>query len=238
MGETVRRINGKPIPLPEGFRKYCMHISRLAALGASSSAIMHEIGNALTVISGNAQILLLKGKKVTPEDAATRHRRIQDHVERIQGAIDRVGSFSERAAGIQKKTTPLLSVKNALFAIERRCNNAGIKIETDLQNDQGQVVCDPTLLEFLIIELLYFFSDTNASSGRLVLFTDEECENWALTIRYYPPSGKPLTEWDISEDSEIFNLPVILHISNELNVQLFELDDQSYKGWKLVIPLE
>ncbi len=237
MSEVARRVSEFSFSLPEDFENYCLHVSRLAALGASSSAIMHEIGNALTVISGNAQILLLKGERATPEDIATRHRRIQDYVERIQACIDRVGSFSERTAGTVKKISPLRAVRNALFAVERRCSNLDIKIDADLNQERGQITCDPTLLEFLLIELISFFTNKKAASGKLVVTTGSKRKNWTLAIRYYPPPEKSLIDWDISKNSDTFSLPVVVHVADEVGVDLFSLEDDTYKGWKLILPM-
>ena len=47
---------------------YWLKYARLTTLGLISSAIMHDTRNALTILSGNIQILLMKGESAgTPE---------------------------------------------------------------------------------------------------------------------------------------------------------------------------
>ncbi|MFH0765692.1 MAG: hypothetical protein V2A61_04655 [Calditrichota bacterium] len=155
------------LELPDGFKEYCLYYSRLAALGFMASAIMHEIGNAATVISGNAQIMIMKRGGSGPEDLLPRLERMMEQVDRIQAAMGRVGSFSSRVAGKEKNISPVSAVNNALYALKRRCNITGVTLTADLPSEERAVRCDPTLLEFILMELLSSFWRDEVKGGQL-----------------------------------------------------------------------
>ncbi len=98
--------------------KLCLTFGRLAALGLLSSAIMHDIRNALTVLSGNVQILLMKGDRADRIEIMQRLERAMAQIERIENQIGRADSFSRRTVGGVREFLPEPAVENAIFAAE------------------------------------------------------------------------------------------------------------------------
>ena len=221
-----------PKGLPEGLEEYCLNFSRLIALGVMSSAIMHEIGNALTVISGNAQIILYKKGDLKPDDILNRIQKVQDQVDRIQDTIQRVGSFSARAEGTMQNVSPESIIDNALYAFDKRCNLIGIAIERDIAPSSCDILCDSALLEFMILELLASFWGGKAPIGTLSARGENLETGWALTLAFRPHENVNAFQPSTQDFTLLITLLALDKMKGELNF----IKGKDSVGWKLLIP--
>jgi len=155
--KSSERILVKQEKTPDNISDHCLRLSRISALGFMSSSMMHDIGNALTVISGNSQIIQIKGDNQTIDQIQSRIETILEQVVRIQNITDRVGSFGSRLSGVQKKIDPYYPLGNALYALSRKCSIAGIECESNNSKKLANIFCDPSIMEFIFLEFLLLF---------------------------------------------------------------------------------
>ena len=161
--------------------EYWLRYAGLATLGQLASAIMHDTRNALTILSGNLQILLMKGAKVEMSEVLDRIEKSLHQVERIESQINRAESFSRRARGTIENIAPNSVVENALFFVEHRINGLPRKVIANLRPSKKRLSCDIGLLEFAIGELIQLCLAAPIE-GDLLVSAGEHGRNWECRI--------------------------------------------------------
>ncbi|MBT3231407.1 MAG: hypothetical protein HN356_01190 [Calditrichaeota bacterium] len=196
--KTSVRTLVKPANFSDNISDYCLGLSRIAALGYMSSTMMHDIGNALTVISGNSQIIQIKKNNQTVDQIQVRIETILDQINRIQNITDRVGSFGARLSGDFKKIDPTLPVTNAFYALSRRFSLAGIRNETNIVKKKAVIFCDPSILEFIFIEFLSLFLKVPVNEGNLTVVSSSDKNNFSVEAWLKPTEieQKLFEHWD------------------------------------------
>ena len=196
--KTSERTLVKPANIPDNISDYCLDLCRIAALGYMSSPIMHDIGNALTVISGNSQIIQIKKNNQTIDQIQVRIETILDQITRIQNTTDRVGSFGARLSGVLKRIDPALPVNNALYALSRRFSLAGIGFETNIVKKRAVIFCDPSILEFIFIEFLSLFLKVPINDSNLKVDSSSDNNNFYVEAWLKPSKieQKLFEHWD------------------------------------------
>ncbi len=224
-----------PSDLPPRLVDYCVAFSRHAALGYSASAIMHEIGNALTVVSGHTQLMSLKRENLEIKDVLDRLDKMLVQINRIHSAIHRFGSFGARSAGGKQSSSPVTALENALFAMSRRCSLAGVEIERDIEVCDRTVNCDPTLLEFIILEMIAL-GISEMGSGTMHIATKGDELHWELVIRFIPlvDADAFISSLDFSDMP--FNLTATLFALEHIGGELYSVVEDHSAGWRLVLP--
>ncbi len=187
-----------PQDLPEWIEEYFLIFCRVTSLGYMSSSIMHEIGNAMTVISGNAQIMQIKKEAIEKDDIFKRIDLIMSQTDRIQAAIHKVGSFGGRTSGAITKMSPGRAVDNSLYAFEHRNDISNLSVEKEIMAEHGNVAVDPSVLEYIILELLSMFIFKTNVNGKLFIYSGSDENNWRLSADYSPSvdSSKVFESWE------------------------------------------
>lgn len=223
---------------PEEYKNYLMKYARVTALGYMSSAITHEIGNALTVISGNAQIIQLKDLDQTVEQILTRNEAVIDQISRTQQAINRVGSFGSRIRGKTYNFPPKKQVNNSIFAFQRSCALAGIKLSTEISDGGEDVYFDPSLLEFILLEFLYLYLNEPAEGSDLLI------NAWMENDQFVVKSELKLHEDQVSfpiyweNEERIIDLVGSLLVLEKFNCSAYLFIEGNTAGWEIFIPLK
>lgn len=164
-----------------GLEEYILTFARLASLGLQSSAIMHEVRNALTVLSGNVQILQMKGDRTTIEEVQQRLERMMAQIDRMEKSIGRVESFSRRTEGSARQVNPDTLIQNALFASSFVLRGTE-QVKISEYASQTRKVCgDPNLLELLVFEMFqHLFRQIR--EGSLKIESSDADPNWELLL--------------------------------------------------------
>lgn len=161
--------------------QHCLELNRLASLGRLSSAIMHDLRNALTVLSGNIQILAMKGDRASADEIADRLNRMTAQLERMQGQIERADSFSRRAAGTKYPVPPERVIGNALFALNYYIKGTSRPLEPIINTTSRMVECDASQLELAISELVQDLLGRQ-DEGVILLISEDVDSKWRCRI--------------------------------------------------------
>ncbi|MGZ3774382.1 MAG: PAS domain-containing sensor histidine kinase [Pseudobdellovibrionaceae bacterium] len=131
--------------------------SKLSALGELSAALTHEINNPLAVILGRTEMLRnllasenpdLKTARAMMESIEITGRRI----EKIMGTVRALAHGGE-AEPLQKITLQAL-IENSLDMVRSRMKNHGIQMRIKLHNPELPVICRPTEIFQIVLNLL------------------------------------------------------------------------------------
>jgi len=213
----------------QSIEEYAVSFSRLASLGLLSSAIMHDVRNALTVLSGNIQILLLKIGRLEPDELRERLERIMPQIERIERIINRVESFSRRAEGATRTFDPLSAVRNALYEIGTD-NFDGQSLIENLPQLSKRIHCDSSLLEFVIVELMRQ-ALPRINVGELRIHSSDHHPYWEFRL-----------EWSESVDSgrttagADTGLMLCRVAMQRMGGELTPVSEPEMVGWRLLLP--
>lgn len=236
MAKFSERVLIKPDRIPKSTSNYCLGLSRVAALGHMSSSIMHDIGNALTVISGNSQIIQFKKDNQTIDQVQTRIETILGQLDRIQNMMDRVGSFGSRLVGGSENIDPAYHLNNALFAFSRRCSLAGIECNSNIIEGGSHIFYDPSLFEYIVLEFLSLFIKTPIEGSKLKIdaTTKENAYNIEAWLEFKNLKHPIFDLWD-DPKLEITLLASMLGLDKcGGEARLFKGSDRV--GWRLSIP--
>ncbi len=230
-----RRLEA-PAKLPSGMEKFCRSYSRLVALGLVSGYVMHDIRNALAVVSGHAQIIQIKGEKVSHEDVIRRMEQIIEQVERILTTINRVGSFTSRAKGNMADVAPDISLENSVHAMERRLENAGLKIIKKWTEASRTLWCDASLFDFVLLQLLECCIPDKRTNGELLISTSSSETGWELKLNLWSKADDDGLFSGFLKKAEGFDLVAVLLSLKPMKGKLFLLSGPDHYGLRLFVP--
>lgn len=142
--------------------------SKLSALGELSSALTHEINNPLGVILGRAEML----KKILDQEnfSVAQVRSMVESIEatgrRIEKIMKTVRALSHNGEGepLQKATLGGI-VDSTLDMMGSRLRNRGIKLIVELDDANRPLVCRPTEILQILINLLSNAHDASLLSS-------------------------------------------------------------------------
>lgn len=223
-----------PAALGPEVENYCLTFARLAALGMLSSAIMHDLRNYLTILSGNIQILQMKQGQAEPVELLQRLDKMMGQIERAENAIGRVESFSRRAEGVVREIAPELALDNAILAFEHQQGIKESRIARDLSPLSKQVACDASLLEFIIIELLKQ-SDTAAEDAQLLVSAADSPTFWECRLEH-PSTTDPKAAGKSELSMNSAGLWVASLAAERMGGELRRFEGDGRAGWRLRIP--
>ena len=225
-----------PARLPAGLEKFCRSHCRLVALGLVSGHVMHDIRNALAVVSGHAQIIQIKGDKVSHEDVIRRMEQIIEQVERILTTINQVGSFTSRASGNMADVAPDESLENAVQALERRLENAGLKVLKKWMEAPRTLRCDASLFDFVLLQLLECCIPDKRSDGELSILTSSGETGWELKLNLSSKADDDGLFSGFLKITEGFDLVAVLLSLKPMKAKLFLLSGPDHYGFRLLVP--
>jgi PAS domain S-box-containing protein len=141
---------------------------RLDAVGQLTGGVAHDFNNMLTVILGNAELLL----EALERDVA--HREL---AEMIVGAANSAAELTKRLLAFARKQAlnPIAVDSNQLIAgmypLLRRTLAANLEIEMVAESDVWQALVDPAQLENAVLNLCINARDAMFGGGRLRIET-------------------------------------------------------------------
>lgn len=152
--------------------------SKLSALGELSAALTHEINNPLAVILGRTEMLrnLLGKENPDLKTARTMMESIEvtgRRIEKIMGTVRALAHGGE-AEPLQKISLQAL-IENSLDMVRSRLKNHGIQLRTNLHAPEMPIVCRPTEVFQILLNLLNNAHD--AAQGKSSSWIEVQSEN-------------------------------------------------------------
>jgi signal transduction histidine kinase len=152
----------------------------LAVAGRLASAVAHEVGTPLNIISGRAEGLL---RELPAEDPA------RDDLKAIIGQIDRIsrtiGSLLDtvRPRRPELRATPLTDVLDPLLPLLRHAaRQRGVALETAVQPELPRLRADTGQLQQVLINLVVNALEATPAGGRVLLRAGRAMRNGAEGI--------------------------------------------------------
>ncbi len=140
------------------------HTQKMEAIGELAGGIAHDVNNLLMVIGGHAE--LLKGR--VPQDEP-----VMRSVSAIQAAVERGKQLTEQLLGFarrgQHQRVPVdihRVIQDITFVLAETIDRR-IRIETNFEASQFQVLGDPSQLEQVVLNLALNARDAMLEGGRL-----------------------------------------------------------------------
>lgn len=238
LGKQIERRLELPKSIPSGLDEFTQKFTRLAALGLISGYIMHEIRNALAVVSGNAQIIQIKGEKLSSQDIARRLNQILEQIDRTLNILNRIGGFTARAQGEIVAVQPDQTVANAISALERMFENRGLKVTESLMENEKTILCDASLFDFLLLQLLEACIPEEISVGKIEVTSSSKAKKWEMKLILRPEENEENFISSFIDRVSGFGLTAVLMALKAVKGELFLLSGPDDYGFRLIVPLE
>ncbi|MBM3325419.1 MAG: hypothetical protein FJY65_00340 [Calditrichaeota bacterium] len=215
---------------------YFVRFSGIAALGVLASAIMHDTRNALSIITGNAQLLQMKGASIDAEEYERRLELIVCQIERIERALGRVESFRMRAEGKDGQTTAIQALDNTIFALKSYRPDTSVTIEGRTDLPEYNLACPAGTAEFVLIESMLDLLRLKPEPPHLSIASDWNDSGLRLLIGLIQPSA--LNAADMDAESTPFHELWLNVIALRFGGKLTKEPDHNAFRWDLFIPWE
>ncbi len=143
-------ISGADVTQMRQLEQQLRDSQRMDALGTLASGIAHDFNNILTSILGFAQLTqatVARGSK-----AATYLDRLQTSVDRAKSLVQAILTFGRRARQTQRPSS-LAAITREVLQLVRPSLPANIEIRTQIDDDCGAVLADPSQLHQVVMNL-------------------------------------------------------------------------------------
>lgn len=134
--------------------------AKLASLGELSGGIAHEINNPLSIISGFLE-LIEENIQDHLETINGFYPKFPQHLTRIKDAGNRihiimrhVKDFCRMSSGEFVRFDINSAIRKSFVLLQQQLSNRGITLELDLSEDELEVLCDPTKIEHVFVNLI------------------------------------------------------------------------------------
>lgn len=225
------------VQIDDQWQLFLLKFIKMTSLGFLASSILHEIANSLTVISANTQIISMKYSKEINDDIKRILNSNLNQIDRIQTTMGRCNSFSSRLINDKQYISPQKFVENAIYSVQRRVDLCGVKIKTEFTKEEIIINSDPTLLEYVVLELIASFWKEPVAKGLMQVTCYQKDTFFEVNILYSPPTANPLPLKFFREDNDMSSLLSVIVVLQQMQGQLFFIQDADSAGWTLRIPL-
>ena len=168
-------------------------LSRAATTARLLSGVLHEINNALLVISGTVE--LLEARTDLPETAARPLERLRTQSTRMTAAIARVTAFTQASSSVQSGINVNDIVSTAVELRQFAISRAGLTIQFDVPESPLRVAGNAGGLQHAVLNLIVAAEHALAGSrGRIVVETAASGEGVAVRVSDNRPSRPPIVD--------------------------------------------
>lgn len=156
------------------------HADRLATIGQLAAGIAHELNEPLAAILGLAQ---LSGEIAgLPDQARKDNERIIAASLHAREIIQKLKLFARQAPTHKAEVDLNDVVRDCLYLVEPRCENAGVVVVSELDPDPPQVLADAGQLCQVLVNLVVNAIQAMPQGGRVTIRTESRSEVVALQV--------------------------------------------------------
>ena len=147
---------------------------KMEAISALSGGIAHQFNNALSVVTGNIDLLELDF--ASDEIVADYAKKLKDPVRRMTQLTDQLLAYA-RGGKYQAKTVSLCDVVRDTLPLVKHTINPAIHVETDLPADIHNIAADVTQMQMVLSAVLTNASEAMDGNGSILV----TCRNTFIT---------------------------------------------------------
>ncbi len=159
------RLEAEGAELEEQLR----HAQKMEAVGRLTGGIAHDFNNILTVLMGNAELLM--ETSVAPDDRALAEE-IRESGQRAAKLVSQLLVFS-RKQPLTPESTSLTGLLERIAPMLRRTLGERTEVVLDLPDDPGVVVLDENQMEAAVLNLAINARDAMPDGGVLTLWLEK-----------------------------------------------------------------
>lgn len=161
--DKIKELEVKNIELLKA-RDEVLQAEKLALIGRMASGIAHELGNPISAISGNLELL---ERRTSDEKEQEILGRIRREVERMDGIIRELLDFARPKKASPQKLNVKKSIEEAIEIIKPQKGFDRINIELKASDDEIEILADPTQIKQVWINLLINSRDAMPKGGTI-----------------------------------------------------------------------
>jgi PAS domain S-box-containing protein len=141
---------------------------KLEAVGRLAGGVAHDFNNRLTVISGQAELMLVELPKDSP---------LREHAEAVMGSARRAAELTAQLLAFSRRQVArprpldLVSIVRGVDLVLKRLVGEEVELVTDLQQ-VGPVRADPGQVEQVLLNLCTNARDAMPEGGRITIATE------------------------------------------------------------------
>lgn len=150
---------------------------KLETIGVLAGGIAHDFNNILAIIAGYAE--MLREDLKNDNEAADKAERILIAVRRGKSIIEKILTFSMQIAH-EKRPVKVSEILNETFEFINSIKPTGIKIETDIADNQAMVLGDPTQLFRLCLNMITNAIQAMEENGGTLIVILRQVEGYEL----------------------------------------------------------
>jgi len=161
-------------------RETLMESEKLASIGAIITEITHEINNPLQIVTGSAQLALMREYK--GEKAKNTFETIVEQGLRTKDIVDRLLRFARPCVGALKEIDINKFIDETVALKQQQYTIEGISVSTRYAPSLPPVRCDEKQIQEVLFNLTDNAVDAMPEGGDIVISTAQEGDNIKIEI--------------------------------------------------------
>ncbi len=155
-------------------RNELMQAEKLALIGRMASGIAHELGNPISTIFGNIELL---EKRIKDENVSDVIARLRNDAERMDKIIRELLDFARPRKPVLQKTDVKKSIEDAIEIVKSQKGFEKITTEVITIDDSIEVMADGNQLKQVWINLLINSRDAMPQGGKINISIKKDASN-------------------------------------------------------------
>jgi len=183
----------------EEFKIQMKQVSKMAALGEFSAAVVHALNQPLTAISAYIEGLLMADVIVYNRDLKNKVEKIKDQFIRLSLTVRRVSEYSKSRFEAKMKEDINISLKDSLFLFEQQLKDHNIELNLQIDESIPKIYIDRYQIQDVIINLLVNARDAiddvyHQEVGGKIKVLSRVIKDEGAVIAGIVDNGKPISE--------------------------------------------
>ncbi len=164
----------------EALHEQLRHADRLATIGNLAAGLAHELNEPLVSILGRAQ--LIEKMPGLPDQAVTDNNRIVAAALHAREIISKLKLFARQAPRRTETVSLNDIVRDGLFLVESRCQEANVELVQNLSSDEPLVEADRGQLYQVLVNLVVNAEQASSGGDRITIRTELDGNEAVLSV--------------------------------------------------------